>query len=77
MDTLYKADRDFGPIFSFSGQTLLKVISIKRIIPKTLFHGPMVSDLERFYYIAQLSWDIVQPLGHMIPGVCERIRATK
>ena len=32
-DTLYKADRDFGPILYFSGQTLIKVISIKRTLP--------------------------------------------
>ena len=31
--TLYKADKDFAPNFLFSGQTLLKVISIKRTLP--------------------------------------------
>ena len=35
-DTLYKADRDFAPILQFSGQTLLKAISIKQ----TPFYGP-------------------------------------
>ena len=31
-DTLYKGDKDFAPILQFSGQTLLKVICIKRAI---------------------------------------------
>ena len=31
-DTLYKADREFSPILYFSGQTLVKVISIKRTL---------------------------------------------
>ena len=31
--TLYKADKDFAPNLKFSGQILLKVISIKRTLP--------------------------------------------
>ena len=31
--TLYKADKDFSPNLKFSGQILLKVISIKRTLP--------------------------------------------
>ena len=32
-DTLYKADKEFAPNLEFSGQILLKVISIKRTLP--------------------------------------------
>ena len=32
-DPLYKAEKDFAQILQFSGQTLLKAISIKRTIP--------------------------------------------
>ena len=49
--TLYKADKDFTPIFQFSGQTLSKVISIKQAFPSSghYFMFPMVSNLERFH----------------------------